>query len=137
MHVPPNLLPIIEDKFPNAKNYVEDWMLVKKGQANFFGSEHVHKLCSRDDASKLAILLSSREDRPKRTKKYMDWISKTPIYGVSINSELVSYAGSFLQLPQVWMKYGKTVRSLIPYIHSPQLENHMKELQQKKKLNFY
>jgi GNAT superfamily N-acetyltransferase len=103
MHVPPNLLPIIEGKFPKAKHYVEDWMLVKKGQANFFGSEHVHKLCSEDDASRLAILLSSREDRPKRTKKYMDWISKTPIYGVSINSELVSYAGSFLQLPQVWM----------------------------------
>lgn len=103
MHVPPNLLPIIEGKFPKAKHYVEDWMLVKKGQANFFGSEHVHRLCSEDDASRLAILLSSREDRPKRTKKYIDWISKTPIYGVSINSELVSYAGSFLQLPQVWM----------------------------------
>jgi predicted GNAT family acetyltransferase len=26
-----------------------------------------------------------------------------PIYGVSIDSELVSYAGSFIQLPQVWM----------------------------------
>jgi len=103
VHVPPNLLPIIEDKFPKAKYYVEDWMLVKKGQANFFRSEHVHRLCSEDDASRLGILLSSRKDRPKRTKKYMDWISKTPIYGVSIDSELVSYAGSFLQLPQVWM----------------------------------
>ena len=103
IHVPPNLLPIIEDKFPNAKHYVEDWMLVKKGQANFFKSEHVHRLCSEDDASRLAVLLSSREDRPKRTKKYMDWISKTPVYGVSVDSELVSYAGSFLQLPQVWM----------------------------------
>jgi RimJ/RimL family protein N-acetyltransferase len=103
MHVPPNLLPIIEDKFPNAKHYVEDWMLVRKGQANFFKSEPVHRLCSEDDASRLAILLSSREDRPKRTKKYMDWISKTPVYGVSVDSELVSYAGSFLQLPQVWM----------------------------------
>ena len=103
MHAPPNLLPIIEDKLPNAKHYVEDWMQVKKGQANFFGSEHVHRLCSEDDASRLAILLSSREDRPKRTKKYIDWISKTPTYGVSVDSELVSYAGSFLQLPQVWM----------------------------------
>jgi len=103
MHAPPNVLPIIEDKFPKAKHYVEDWMLVKKGQANLFGSEHVYRLCSEDDASRLAILLSSREDRPKRTKIYMDWISKMPIYGVSVNSELVSYAGSFLQLPQVWM----------------------------------
>lgn len=102
MHVPQNLLPIIKGKFPKAKHYVEDWMLVK-GQANFFRSGHVHRLGSEDDASRLAILLSSREDRPKRTKTYMDWISKMPIYGVSVNSELVSYAGSFLQLPQVWM----------------------------------
>jgi len=104
MHVPPNLLPIIEGKFPKAKHYVEDWMLVKKGQANFFKSELVRRLSSRDDASKLVILLSSRENRPRGTvKKYMDWISRTPIYGVSIDDELVSYAGSFLQLPQVWM----------------------------------
>jgi RimJ/RimL family protein N-acetyltransferase len=103
MHATPNLLPIIEGKFPNAKHYVEDWMLVKKGEAKFFRSEHVHRLSSENDASKLAILLSSREDRPKRTKRYMDWISKMPTYGVSIDSELVSYAGSFLQLPQVWM----------------------------------
>ncbi len=98
MHVPPNLLPFVKRKFSNAKHYVEDWMLVKKGQANFFTSEHVHRLGSEDDASRLAILLSSREDRPMGTiKKYMGLISKTPIYGVSINSELVSYAGSFLE----------------------------------------
>ena len=103
MHAQPNLLPIIEDKFPNAKHYIEDWMLVNKGEAKFFRSEHVHRLSSENDASKLAILLSSREDRPKRTKRYMDWISKMPTYGVSVGSELVSYAGSFLQLPQVWM----------------------------------
>jgi GNAT superfamily N-acetyltransferase len=103
MHVPPNLLAIIKDKFPNAKSYVENWMLVKKGKAKFFRSQHVHRLCSEDDASKLEILLSTREDRPKRTKKFIDWISKTPMYGVSVNSELISYAGSFIQLPQVWM----------------------------------
>jgi len=103
VHTLPNLLPIIKNKFQNAKHYIEDWMLVKKGEMNFFRSGLVRRLCTKDDASKLAILLSSREDRPKRTKKYMDWISKMPIYGVSINSELVSYAGSFIQLRQVWM----------------------------------
>jgi RimJ/RimL family protein N-acetyltransferase len=104
MHVPTNLLPLVRRKFPNVKDYVEDWMLVKKGQANFFKSEHVRGLGSEDDAARLAVLLSSREDRPKGTvKKYMSLISKTPIYGVFINSELVAYAGSFLQLPQVWM----------------------------------
>jgi hypothetical protein len=104
MHVPSNLLPFVKRKFPNIKYYVEDWMLVKKGQANFFKSELLYRLGSENDASRLAVLLSSREDRPMGTiKKYMSWISKTPIYGVSIGSELVSYAGSFLQLPQVWM----------------------------------
>jgi predicted GNAT family acetyltransferase len=33
----------------------------------------------------------------------MDLITKTPVYGVFMNDELVSYAGSFIQLPQVWM----------------------------------
>ena len=109
MHIPPNLLPFAKRRFSNAKHYVENWMLVKKGQTNFFRSEHVRRLGSENDASRLAILLSSREDRPTGTaKKYMSLISKTPTYGVSINSELVSYASSFLQLPQVWMKYGKT-----------------------------
>jgi RimJ/RimL family protein N-acetyltransferase len=103
MHVPPNLLPIIEDKFPDAKSYIENWMLVKKGKAKFFKSSHTHRLRSEDDASRLDILLSSREDRPKRTKKFIDWICRMPIYGVSVDSELVSYAGSFIQLPQVWM----------------------------------
>lgn len=104
MHAPPNLLPIIKRRFPDAKHYVENWMLVRKGQANFFQSKLVRKLCSEDDASKLATLLSTREDRPRRTvKKYIDWISKMPVYGVFLKDELVSYAGSFLQLPQVWM----------------------------------
>jgi len=104
MHIPTNLLPLVKRKFPNAKHYVEDWMLVKKGEANFFKSEHARRLGSEDDASGLAILLSSREDRPRGTvKKYMSLISETPVYGVFIDSELVAYAGSFLQLPQVWM----------------------------------
>lgn len=104
MHAPPDLLPIIKRRFPDAKHYVENWMLVRKGQASFFQSKFVRRLRSEDDASRLAMLLSTREDRPRRTvKKYIDWISKMPVYGVLINDELVSYAGSFLQLPQVWM----------------------------------
>jgi ribosomal protein S18 acetylase RimI-like enzyme len=103
MHAPPNLLPIINRKFPYAKHYVENWMLVKKGEANFLESKLVRRLRT-DDASGLAMLLSSRKDRPRGTvKKYIDLISKQPIYGVFVNGKLVSYAGSFIQLPQVWM----------------------------------
>jgi len=104
MHAPPNLLPVIEGRFPSAKHYIEDWMLVRKGEANFFRSELVRRLCIEDDAYRLATLLSTREDSQRRTiEQYVDWISKTPIYGVFTGDELVSYAGSFLQLPQVWM----------------------------------
>ncbi|MDI6904411.1 MAG: GNAT family N-acetyltransferase [Candidatus Bathyarchaeia archaeon] len=63
----------------------------------------MRRLCT-EDASKLAMLLSSREERPRGTvKKYIERISKMPLYGVLVNGELVSYAGSFIQLPQVWM----------------------------------
>jgi len=104
VHTPPNLLPVIKSRFPNAKHYVEDWMLAKKGEPRFFRSELVRRLYAEGDASRLAELLSTREDRQRGiVKKYMDWISKMPIYGVFVNNELISYAGSFLQLPQVWM----------------------------------
>ena len=104
MHVPLNLLPIVKRKFPRAKCYVEDWMLIKRDDATFFGSKLLRRLCTKDDASKLAILLSNRKDRTTGTvKKYFEMISKQLIYGVFANGEMVSYAGSFIQLPEVWM----------------------------------
>jgi RimJ/RimL family protein N-acetyltransferase len=104
MHTPPSLLSIIKRKFPDAKHYVENWMLIEKGQANFFRSANVRRLCTEEDASKLEVLLSSREERPRGTvNRYRDMISRMPVYGVFVDDELVSYAGSFIQLPQVWM----------------------------------
>ena len=104
MHVPPNLLPIINRKFPRAKCYVEDWMLVNRDDVTFFRSKLLRRLHTEDDASKLAMLLSSRKDRTMGTvREYIELISKQPIYGVFVDDELVSYAGSFIQLPQVWM----------------------------------
>jgi len=104
MHVPPNLLPIIKRKIPHTKCYVEDWMLVKSDDATFFRSKFVRRMHTEDDASKLAMLLSSRKDRATGTvKKYVELIGKQPIFGVFVNGELVSYAGSFIQLPEVWM----------------------------------
>jgi GNAT superfamily N-acetyltransferase len=103
MHVPPDLLRTVESKFPNAKCYVENWMLVKKDEAKFLRSTLARRLKTAD-APKLATLFSTREERPTGVvKKYLDSISGMPIYGVFLNEELVSYAGSFLQLPQVWM----------------------------------
>jgi RimJ/RimL family protein N-acetyltransferase len=104
MHAPLNLLPIIKRRFPKAKYYVENWMLVKKGQAKFFRSESVHRLRTEEDASKLATLLLTRKDRSTETiSRYMNLVSKTPTYGVFVNNKLVAYAGSFLQLQQIWM----------------------------------
>jgi len=104
MHISPNLLPIVKDRLPDAKHYVEDWMIVKKGGRSFFKSELVRKLRTKDDASKLVRLRSTEEDAPRRTiDKQLNWISRMPVYGVFIGDELVSFAGSFIQLPQVWM----------------------------------
>jgi GNAT superfamily N-acetyltransferase len=104
LHAPPSLASAVRREFPEGKSYVEDWMLVKKGQADFFKSELVRRLSDEDDASKLGQLISSRKERPKRAlKAYVEWISRMPTYGVFLKSRLVSYAGSFLQLPQVWM----------------------------------
>jgi len=104
MHTPTNLLPIVHRKFPHGTHYVENWMIVRKDEANFFKSELVCRLCTDDDSSDLAMLLSSRKDRPTSTvEKYVELISKQPIYGVFVDGKLVSYAGSFIQLPQVWM----------------------------------
>lgn len=104
IHAPKNLLYAVKRKFPEAKHYIENWMLVKKGEAKFFKSELTRKLCSNEDASKLAILLSTRKARPRRkTSRYLELIKKSPLYGVFVDNKLVSYAGSFIQLPQVWM----------------------------------
>jgi ribosomal protein S18 acetylase RimI-like enzyme len=103
VHTPPNLLPAIKRRFPDAEHYVEDWMLVKKSEARFFKSEFVRRLRTKEDASELANLLLSRKDRPLSSlRKYIDWISRMPTYGVFRESRLVSYAGSFIQLPQIW-----------------------------------
>jgi RimJ/RimL family protein N-acetyltransferase len=104
LHAPPNLLPAIKKRFPDAKHYVEDWMLIRKNEATFFKSGLVRRLRNEEDALKLADLLLSRKDRPPNTlTKYAEWISKMPIYGVFKEDQLVSYAGSFIQLPQVWL----------------------------------
>lgn len=104
MHAPLSLLPAITKTYPSSKTYAEEWMIVRKGEQKCFTSKHVRRLNPKRDASQLAKLLSTRGDRSKPTaKKCSEWISKMPIYGVFIQNKLVSYAGSFLQLPQVWM----------------------------------
>ena len=103
VHAPPNLLPAIRKRFPDAKHYVEDWMLVRKNEAKFFESKLVKRLRTEEDAQKLADLLLSRKDRPSNTlKKYVEWITRMPIFGVFERDQLVSYAGSFIQLPEIW-----------------------------------
>ncbi len=112
VHAPPNLLPAIKKRFPDARHYLEDWMLVKKNEARFFKSELVRRLHTEEDALKLADLLLSRKDRPaSMLRKYADWISKMPIYGLFRENQLVSYAGSFIQLPQVWLIGGVYTQS--------------------------
>jgi RimJ/RimL family protein N-acetyltransferase len=103
-HTSPNLLPIVKKKFPDAKSYIENWMLARKENVKFISSKLVRRLRTRKDAAMFAELVLNRKDRPKRNlKRYVDWITKMPIYGVFKEDELVSYAGSFIQTPQIWM----------------------------------
>jgi ribosomal protein S18 acetylase RimI-like enzyme len=104
IHSPPSLLPIVKRRFSDAKSYVENWMLVRKENAKFISSTLVRRLSSKKDASMFAKLVLNRKDRPKRNLKiYVDWIAKMPIYGVFEGDDIVSYAGSFIQTPQIWM----------------------------------
>jgi len=104
IHCPLELLPPIQERFPNEKHYVENWMVARKGEARFFKSENVRKLCNLEDALKLAKLLSTQEKRPKPSaEKCYAMISKMPTYGMFENNEIVSYASSFAQLPQIWL----------------------------------
>jgi RimJ/RimL family protein N-acetyltransferase len=103
-HTSPNLISAVQRRFPSEKHYIENWMLIRKDEASFHKSEFVKRLHNKSDAEKLAELLSTRKDRPTGAgKRYSEWISKMPIFGVLIGGKLLSYAGSFLQLPQVWM----------------------------------
>ena len=104
VHAQPSLLPAIKKRFPNSNHYVEDWMLVRKNEARFYDSELVKPLLDKEDASKLAALLLSRKDRPANTlTTYAEWIKRMPMYGVFKEGRLVAYAGSFIQLPEVWL----------------------------------
>jgi len=104
MHTSPSLLPVIKRRFPTARDYIENWMIVRKPEANFHSSRLVRRLQTKEDATMLAKLLRERKDRPERMmKKYVEWVTTLPIYGVFKKGILVSYAGSFIQLPQVWM----------------------------------
>lgn len=103
IHAPPDFVQTIRKRFPSSKYYVEDWMLVKNNEAEYFEPDLARRL-SIEDAPALAKLLTSRNDRPERAlKRYVEWIKRMPLYGVFAEGELVSYAGSFIQLPQVWM----------------------------------
>lgn len=107
LHVPRDLMPMIAEKLSNIKCYVENWMLVKRGHANFFNSPQVRRLSDLEDARKLMMLFSTNEDRPQESlNKNLERINKTSVYGVFINGELVSCAASLIQLPEVWLLGG-------------------------------
>lgn len=104
IHTPPDLSATIKTRFPHSQNYLEDWMTVKTEEAKLIQSNLVHRLSSPQDSLELAKLLTTRNDRPTGDQsKYDEWIRRMPMYGVFLDSELVAYAGSFIQLPQVWM----------------------------------
>lgn len=104
MHTNPSFRSIIKKRFPWAKSYLENWMVLEKEKAYSLDLENAKRLSTKEDAAALAKLVLDRKDRPRRNlKKYLEWVTKMPICGVYVGNELVSYAGSFIQLPQVWL----------------------------------
>jgi len=82
MHIPPALKSIVLDKFPNARCYVEDWMLARMEDAHFYESNLVRRLRGEEDAAKLAALLSGW--RKKLTpERCMSMIERNPTFGSS------------------------------------------------------
>jgi ribosomal protein S18 acetylase RimI-like enzyme len=104
MHTDPNFKSILMKKFPGAKSYVENWMVLKREKARESQIKVAKRLHSRKDAAAFASLVLARKDRPAGSlKKYIEWIARMPIYGVFVEDKLVSYAGSFIQLPEIWL----------------------------------
>jgi predicted GNAT family acetyltransferase len=104
MHTSPDLQSIVKRKFPDANVYLENWMLLRKNEANPQKSKLVKRLQTKEDAALLAQLILARKDRPRKNlNRYKDWITKMPMFGVFEKGKLVSYAGSFIQLREVWM----------------------------------
>jgi predicted GNAT family acetyltransferase len=79
-------------------------MLVRKGEATFHRSSLVRRLSTEEDSIRFAELLSTRSDRkPSNLARHREWVTTLPTYGVFADGRLVSYASSFIQIPQVWM----------------------------------
>lgn len=104
MHTNPSFQSIIKKRFPWARNYLENWMVLEEDKANALDLKNARRLSTKDDATALAKLVLNRKDRPRRNlKKYLEWVAKMPIYGVYVGNRLASYASSFIQLPQIWL----------------------------------
>jgi len=103
LHTSPSILPAARRRYPEAEHYVESWMVVERGHAKFFHSRLVRRL-EVSDARELASLLSEREDRPTGAlQQYESMIGHMPLCGVFVDGSLVSYAASFIQMPELWM----------------------------------
>ncbi|RLG55084.1 MAG: hypothetical protein DRN99_03680 [Thermoproteota archaeon] len=102
-HVPLHLADLVLGRLPGSRVYRETWMAVRRGEACFYESRLVRRLSS-GDAEQLYQLLSTREDRPPlELEDVRARLERSPTYGVFLEGRLVSYAGSFIQLPEVWM----------------------------------
>jgi GNAT superfamily N-acetyltransferase len=103
MHVSPELLPIVKRKYPNAKIYMEDWMIARRGEVHHCAFNEAKKLRLKD-AEQLAELYATFPERPDvEVKLCRELIRKGITYGVSVEGKLVSTARVMLQLPQVWL----------------------------------
>jgi len=102
--IPQGYIQIVKEKFPNAKFYLENWMLISRNQLRSIESHYCVRRLNVSDAYQLAILRDKTSKQDVAT--YAETIRKLAVYGIFINEKLVSSAQALVQLPEVWIVGG-------------------------------
>lgn len=98
---PPELLDVVEERFPQARCYLEDQMYVSRSSVRFINHEKAMRL-DPEHASSLAELYSSGEPSYARSEeRCRTLLEKHSVYGVFADDELVSAAIALKRMPEV------------------------------------
>lgn len=102
---------IIKQKFLISAKYMVDFMLLEKG------GEHLHirhsaRLLNEDDAFAFSSLRKKPYEKfsQEEVEQALEIIKEQPVYGIFVNSTLVSAATFHVRLPEIWIIGGLYTR---------------------------
>lgn len=97
----PELLDVVEERFPQARSYLEDQMYVSRSLVQFINHEEAVRL-GPEHASSLAELYSSGEPSYARSEeRCRTLLEKHAVYGAFADDKLVSAAITLKRLPEI------------------------------------